>query len=88
VSLGKTNDLFAADYNAANLPKGTSSVRALGQVASNPKNFITLNGVVVPMGPGEDVKVPNPNLIYNEYIVYDTKQIRMKYLIKLKFLFK
>ncbi|CAF0811788.1 unnamed protein product [Didymodactylos carnosus] len=42
VSLGKTNDLLAADCNADRLPKGTSSVKALGQIAPNPKNFITL----------------------------------------------
>jgi len=43
------------------------------------------------MGPGEPVtgnNVKNYSLNYNEYIVYDTKQVRMRYLIKLKFLFK
>jgi poly [ADP-ribose] polymerase len=44
------------------------------------------------MGPGEPTTVKNPkggySLNYNEYIVYDTKQVRMRYLIKLKFLFK
>jgi len=57
-------------------------------------NFIILNrndGVVIPMGPVESTNVVNPKgytLNYNEYIVYDTKQVRMRYLIKLKFLFK
>ena len=27
------------------------------------------------------------SLLYNEYIVYDTAQIKMKYLIKTKFVF-
>ncbi len=43
------------------------------------------------MGPGEAATVNNGKgytLNYNEYIVYDTKQVRMRYLIKLKFLFK
>ncbi len=43
------------------------------------------------MGPGEPAtsnKAKNYTLNYNEYIVYDTKQVRMRYLIKLKFLFK
>lgn len=47
--------------------------------------------IVVPMGPGEPTTVNNGkgfSLNYNEYIVYDTKQVRMRYLIKLKFLFK
>ncbi len=49
------------------------------------------DGVIVPMGPGEPTKVNNAKgytLNYNEYIVYDTKQVRMRYLIKLKFLYK
>lgn len=43
------------------------------------------------MGPGVPTTVNNGkgfSLNYNEYIVYDTKQVRMRYLIKLKFLFK
>ncbi len=43
------------------------------------------------MGPGEPATAHSAkgySLNYNEYIVYDTKQVRMKYLIKLKFLFK
>ena len=42
------------------------------------------------MGPGEPASRPGGKgytLNYNEYIVYDTKQVRMRYLIKLKFLF-
>jgi poly [ADP-ribose] polymerase len=49
------------------------------------------DGVIVPMGPAESTNVVNPKgytLNYNEYIVYDTKQVRMRYVIKLKFLFK
>jgi len=49
------------------------------------------DGVVVPMGPGEPATVKNSKgftLNYNEFIVYDIKQVRMRYLIKLKFLFK
>jgi hypothetical protein len=59
------------------------------------KGFILLlnrdNDVIVPMGPSESTNVINPNgytLNYNEYIVYDTKQVRMRYLVKIKFLFK
>ncbi len=47
--------------------------------------------ILVPMGPVESTNVMNPKgytLNYNEYIVYDTKQVRMRYVIKLKFLFK
>ncbi|CAF4932607.1 unnamed protein product, partial [Rotaria sp. Silwood1] len=64
----------------------------LGSIAPNLKNAITLDDdVVVPMGPVESTNVVDPkgySLNYNEYIVYDTKQVRIRYLIKLKFLFK
>lgn len=49
------------------------------------------DGVIVPMGPIESTNVVNPKgytLNYNEYIVYDSKQVRMRYLLKLKFLFQ
>ncbi len=43
------------------------------------------------MGKPVDTKVVNPHgytLNYNEFIVYDVKQIKMKYLVKVKFNFK
>lgn len=43
------------------------------------------------MGPGEAATAKTAKgytLNYNEFIVYDTKQVRMRYVIKLKFLFK
>jgi len=49
------------------------------------------DGVLVPWGKPTDTGVKNPKgytLNYNEYIVYDTKQIKMKYLLKVKFNFK
>ncbi|CAF1048972.1 unnamed protein product [Adineta ricciae] len=92
VALGKCNELLQADNNAHRLPEGFSSVKGLGSTAPNMKNAVTLDdGLVIPMGPGETTDVVNPKgytLNYNEYIVYDTKQARLRYLIKLKFLFK
>ncbi|CAF3705239.1 unnamed protein product [Adineta steineri] len=92
VALGKCNELLNADNNAHRLPDGFSSVKGLGSIAPNLKNAVTLdNDVVIPMGPSESTDVNNPKgytLNYNEYIVYDTKQVRMRYVIKLKFLFK
>ena len=49
------------------------------------------NGTLVPVGKSKDTGVKNPSgytLNYNEFIVYDTKQIKMKYLVKVKFNFK
>ncbi|CAF4884255.1 unnamed protein product, partial [Rotaria magnacalcarata] len=59
-----------------------SSVKGLGSIAPNLKNGVKLdNDVLVPMGPAEVTDVVNPKgytLNYNEYIVYDTKQVRMR----------
>ncbi|KAK6185449.1 hypothetical protein SNE40_007679 [Patella caerulea] len=89
VSLGNVNTLLNADYTADKLPKGKHSVLGAGRVAPDPKSkVVTSDGVTVPIGKGQDTKVVNPNgytLNYNEYIVYDTKQIKMKYLLKVKF---
>lgn len=49
------------------------------------------NGTVVPLGRGIDTGVSNPGgytLNYNEYIIYDTRQVKMRYLVKIQFDFK
>lgn len=49
------------------------------------------DGCVVPVGKGVSTGVKNPTgytLNYNEFIVYKTSQIRMKYLVKVQFKFK
>ncbi|CAF3595748.1 unnamed protein product [Rotaria sp. Silwood1] len=92
VALGKWNELTHADINANKLPAGLSSVKGLGSVAPNEKNQVKIDGdLIIPMGPAESATAPNAKyytLNYNEFIVYDTKQVRMRYLIKLKFLFQ
>ena len=49
------------------------------------------SGTVVPMGKYMNTGVNNPGgytLQYNEFIVYDLSQIKMKYLVKVQFNFK
>ncbi|XP_066963757.1 poly [ADP-ribose] polymerase 2-like isoform X2 [Macrobrachium rosenbergii] len=92
VSLGKTNDLLDADYNAHKLPKGFHSVKGCGKTAPIPENLTKLSdGTVVPMGPGVQTGVNNPKgytLLYNEYIVYNPSQVRTRFLLKIKFNFR
>jgi len=85
VALGKTRDLTNADYNADNLPDGFSSTKGVGRTIPDETGHVTLNGCIVPCGMPKDVNIPNAYLQYNEYIVYDTSQIKMKYLMKVKF---
>ena len=87
VALGDSNKLINADYNADKLPSGKKSVMGLGRV--EPSKYEKLeNGLELPMGPARNTdinKVKGYTLNYNEFIVYDTKQIKMKYLAKIKF---
>ncbi|XP_038135520.1 poly [ADP-ribose] polymerase 2 isoform X2 [Cyprinodon tularosa] len=88
VALGDCNELLDADYEAHNLPPGKHSTKGLGQTGPDPRNAVTLNGMTVPMGPGVKTKVSNPggySLLYNEFIVYNPAQTRMRYLLRIQF---
>ena len=81
--------MMAADYHADQLPKGKDSVKGCGEIGPDPANAVTMeDGVtVVPMGPGVKLR-ERQSLIYNEYIVYKTDQVRLRYIAKIKFNFK
>ena len=63
-------------------------MKGLGEVGPDYSQSVTLeNGVTVPCGP--EVRYPEPKeecfcLEHNEYIVYDTSQVRLRYLVELK----
>jgi poly [ADP-ribose] polymerase len=89
VALGEPNELLNADYAANKLPKGKHSVKGVGRVVCDESNFTKLeDGTIVPLGPSKNVNIPGSTLNYNEYIVYDTEQVRLRYMAKLKFNFK
>ena len=87
VALGQPNKLVNADYNADKLPSGCHSVQGLGRI--EPGGTDTLpSGLAIPTGKPKKTKVENKSgftLQYNEFIVYNTNQIKMKYLAKIKF---
>ncbi|XP_027009409.2 poly [ADP-ribose] polymerase 2 isoform X2 [Tachysurus fulvidraco] len=88
VALGNCIELLDANYNADKLPSGKHSIKGLGQTAPDPKNVTTLDGVTVPMGPvvrTSEGHSEGYSLLYNEYVVYNPAQIRMKYLLKIQF---
>ncbi|XP_057713748.1 poly [ADP-ribose] polymerase 2 isoform X2 [Corythoichthys intestinalis] len=86
VALGNSNELLNADYHANNLPEGKHSTKGIGRTGPDPQNFVTLNGITVPMGPGVKI-TPSvaSSLLYNEYIVYNPAQTRMRYLLRVHF---
>ncbi|KAK1621305.1 hypothetical protein QYE76_026822 [Lolium multiflorum] len=86
VSLGSMNELINGDVCANNLPKGKLSTKGLGKMAPDMANSkITDDGVVVPLGKPIKVSPGKGILNYNEYIVYDVNQIRMRYVIHVSF---
>uniref|UniRef100_A0A1A7X6K8 Poly [ADP-ribose] polymerase n=1 Tax=Iconisemion striatum TaxID=60296 RepID=A0A1A7X6K8_9TELE len=88
VALGDCNELLDADYEANNLPEGKHSTKGLGQTGPDPRNTVTLDGVTVPMGPGVKTGVGRTNaysLLYNEFVVYNPAQTRMRYLLRIRF---
>ena len=92
VSLGNTNNLLAADYDASDLPAGTHSTFANGKMVPDPtEDFVMEGGCKVPLGKIKKTSANNPSgytLNYNEYVVYDINQVKFRYLLRVKFNFK
>ncbi|XP_036374761.1 poly [ADP-ribose] polymerase 2 isoform X2 [Megalops cyprinoides] len=88
VALGDSNELLVADYSADRLPEGKHSTKGLGQTAPDPSTAVTLDGATVPMGPAVRTGVGQGGgytLLYNEFVVYNPAQTRMRYLLKVQF---
>jgi len=86
VACGTPNEKSHFDYNAAKLPKGKHSTLGLGRNYPDPNNEIIHDGVVVPMGPpAKKADNKDRGIGYDEWIVYDVNQIKMKYLLQCKF---
>ncbi|EJD55242.1 PARP-domain-containing protein [Auricularia subglabra TFB-10046 SS5] len=83
-------ELNDADYNADQACKSAKKVATKGigrtqpvgwQDAGETLGWDDLKGCVMPKGQAEDVNPPGAYLQYNEYIVYSTNQIRLRYLL-------
>ncbi|XP_076464586.1 poly [ADP-ribose] polymerase 1-like [Babylonia areolata] len=88
VALGNMHELTSSSY-ITKLPKGKHSTKGIGMTTPDPKGFhTTKDGVVIPMGASSKADIPYSSLLYNEYIVYDVAQVKIKYLLKTKFSYK
>ncbi|KAF7088697.1 hypothetical protein CFC21_091777 [Triticum aestivum] len=87
VALGDMNELLNAKYDADSLPKGKLSTKGVGQMAPA-ESKVTEDGVVVPLGKPKEEPSKRGSLLYNEYIVYNVEQIRMRYVLHVSFNFK
>jgi len=71
------------------LKSGFLSTKGEGRYQPKASTAVTMSdGCVVPCGPLTDTGITDSALIYNEYVVYDIAQVRMRYLLKLKFHYK
>ncbi|PPD88448.1 hypothetical protein GOBAR_DD14619 [Gossypium barbadense] len=85
VALGDMAELLQAKSDADKLPDGKLSTKGVGATAPDPSEAQSLDdGVVVPLGKPKEQKRKGA-LLYNEYVVYNVDQIRMRYLIQVSF---
>ncbi|KAI6244160.1 Poly [ADP-ribose] polymerase [Aphelenchoides fujianensis] len=89
VALGQCRPLKDADFEASNLPDGFHSTHGVGRQYPNEKESKKLKldkkDVVVPAGKLVQRDDEEVYLEYDEFIVYDTNQIRLRYLLEIDF---
>lgn len=86
VALGEMEELLDAKYDADKLPAGKLSTKGVGKTAPNISESKLLDdGVIVPFGQPIQKKDAQGSLLYNEYIVYNVDQIKMRYIIQVIF---
>jgi len=84
-ALGNMNELLHDDFNASNLAKGKHSTKALGRMAPPEKSYKEIEkGIKIPLGKPEKTAHQNSSCYHNEFIIYDIKQVRIRYLIWMK----
>lgn len=89
VALGDMAELLTANYNADNLPEGKLSTKGVGATAPDfSQSEVRDDGVIVPLGSPKEQTGPKGSLLYNEYIVYNVEQIKMRYVVHVDFSFK
>lgn len=85
VALGESWDKFEAEnVKKKKIPEGKYSVKGVGKTEVG--EYEVLDGYLkCPVGDLRSSGVEETSLLYNEFIVYDVDQVKMKYLVKLKF---
>ena len=61
---------------------------SIANVLPFPEFHYTNDGILIPMGHAIPSDARQTSLLYNEYIVYNTDQINMKYLLRADFQYK
>ena len=82
VALGTQRPLKRPDCMAHNLPSGYHSTKAIGVEEPDPAESVNLGDVEMPLGRVK--RVPDGGMGANEFVVYNTNQIKMKYIVRCK----
>ncbi|XP_057964119.1 poly [ADP-ribose] polymerase 1 [Malania oleifera] len=85
VALGEIHELKNATY-MEKPPEGKHSTKGLGKTKPRESDYVKWrDDVVVPCGKPVSSNVKASELMYNEYIVYNTAQVKMQFLLKVRF---
>ncbi|KAF3957398.1 hypothetical protein CMV_017586 [Castanea mollissima] len=85
VALGEIYELKKAKY-MDKPPEGKHSTKGLGKNIPLESEYVKWrDDIVVPCGKPVPSKVKASELMYNEYIVYNTAQVKMQFLLKVRF---
>lgn len=85
VGLGEVYELKKAKY-MDKPPDGKHSTKGLGKTVPQESDFVKWrDDVTVPCGKPVPSNVRASELMYNEYIVYNTAQVKMQFLLKVRF---
>ncbi len=83
VALGEVNRTLQNDYAATGVKEGTNSTLGAGRLAPAPATAVkSASGANVPLGPVKETTDKTSMLQFDEYVVYDPTQVRMRYLLK------
>lgn len=87
VALGEvheTAEALGVDFNGKSLPLGKQSVKAMGKFSSDETQTLP-DGCIIPKGRVKG-NLNSANLaLFNEFVIFDTSQCKMRYLIEIKF---
>ncbi|KAJ6649063.1 Poly [ADP-ribose] polymerase [Pseudolycoriella hygida] len=82
VALGNMKKLTVADSRIGDIPN--NQYQSVGGVGTHmPIDWKSVHGVIAPCGPIQTQA--STSLLYNEYVVYDPAQVKIKYLFKVRF---
>jgi poly [ADP-ribose] polymerase len=88
VALGDLAKFTGAQSYLTSAPTGYNSTMGIGSLAPTKSVSLPLHeNCKVPMGPCVKTGI-HASLLHNEYIVYDTSQIKIRYLVNFEFEYK